>query len=63
MVDESLWMKQSNVVDAGIKASQVLNSQYVVATPIFVSNDADGEGSGPAKMDRDRGVLLKETTV
>lgn len=65
MVDESLWMEQSNVDDAGILPSPVFNSQYIVVKPISPNINAEGEDNCPSKLDTDtdRGVLLKETTV
>ncbi|KAL7740185.1 hypothetical protein ACLKA6_003891 [Drosophila palustris] len=65
MVDESLWMEQSNVDDAGILPSPVLNSQYILVKPITPNINAEGEDNCPSKLDTDteRGVLLKETTV
>ncbi|KAH8417028.1 hypothetical protein KR222_001772 [Zaprionus bogoriensis] len=60
MVDESLWIEQSNTDDTGVSQSPV--SRYILVKSISPSLDAEQE-SCPSKLEADSGPLLKETSV
>ncbi|XP_062122611.1 inositol polyphosphate-5-phosphatase A isoform X4 [Drosophila sulfurigaster albostrigata] len=66
MVDDSLWMEQSNVEDASTSAKSIFNSQYIMVKAISpnISKVGKDESICPEKLNTDHsGVLLKETTV
>lgn len=63
MVDESLWIEQSNMDDTGVSHSPL--SRYILVKPISPSLDEQHreEENCSSKSETDNGALLKETSV
>ncbi|KRF80901.1 uncharacterized protein Dvir_GJ26059, isoform B [Drosophila virilis] len=63
LVNESLWMTQSNVADGSIPGKPISNSHYVIVKAISSNLNVPNEDTCVGKLETDGGVLLKETTV
>lgn len=63
MVDESLWIEQSNMDDTGVSNSPI--SRYILVKPISPSLNEEHreEENCSIKSETDSGALLKETSV
>lgn len=64
MVDESLWIEQSNMDDTGVSNSPI--SRYILVKPISPSlneQQREEEENCSSKSETETGALLKETSV
>lgn len=61
MVDESLWIEQSNMDDISVSHSPL--SRYILVKPISPSPNEQQQDDCSSKLDTDNGALLKETSV
>lgn len=63
MVDESLWIEQSNMDDTGVSNSPI--SRYILVKPMSPSLNEEQreEENCSSKSETDSGALLKETSV
>ncbi|XP_030557498.1 inositol polyphosphate-5-phosphatase A isoform X3 [Drosophila novamexicana] len=63
LVNESLWMTQSNVACASIPGKPISDSHYVIVKAISSNLNVPDEDSCVGKLETDRRLMLKETTV
>lgn len=61
MVDESLWIEQSNMDDINVSHSP--HSRYILVKPISPSPNEEQQDEHSGNLDTDNEALLKETSV